>query len=692
MSAPSGARETSGAVEREWLETDGLGGFASGGVSGVRSRRYHAVLLAATRPPTGRFVLVNGFEAKVTTAAGDTVLQGQRFRPGGIHPEAAAPLESFHDDPWPTWRFRLEDGTVVEQQIFVRRGSPLTAITWRRIAGDGPASLAIRPFLSGRDYHALHHENPAFRFAAAEAAPGRILWRPYDGVPGVLAIHNGAYEAQPHWYRGFQYEEERARGLDHVEDLAAPGLVRFNLAEGEAILLLSAETQDAAASREEARDPGRHEGPDPGLDAPANLERLRAAERDRRLRFASRLHRAADDYLVRRGAGATVVAGYPWFADWGRDTFIALRGLALATGRLEAARDILEQWAGAVSEGMLPNRFPDAGDEPEYNSVDASLWYVVAVHDFLRACEAAGVPVVESTRSSLADAVDTIVDGYARGTRYGIRMEPDGLLASGAEGVQLTWMDARVGDLVVTPRRGKPVEIQALWINALRIAAELGRRDDRDWRRSAESFRRRFWNPERGCLYDVVDVDGRAGANDDSLRPNQILAVGGLPYAVVSGDAALRVVEVVEAALFTPLGLRSLAPGTPAYAARYEGGVAERDGAYHQGTVWPWLLGPFVEAWVRVRGSSPTALRQARERFLVPLTAHLAEAGIGHVSEIADAEPPHAPRGCPFQAWSVGEVLRLSEQVLASRPERREPSARRSRRESSARPGASIQA
>ena len=639
------------AGDREWLETDGLGGFASGAVDGVRGRRYHALLLAATKPPTGRFVLVNGLEAQVTTAGGAAVLQAQRYRPGGVHPDATARLDSFRDEPWPTWRFRLEDGTVIEQQLFVRRGAPVTAIAWRRIEGSGPAALVVRPFLSGRDYHALHHENPAFRFSPADEAPGRILWRPYEGVPGTLAVHNGAYEAQPHWYRGFQYDEERERGLDHVEDLAAPGLLRFDLEEREAVLLLAAETASAGAWNSGA----------PAADV---LEGLRDAEQARRLRHPSRLHRAAEDYIVRRDAGATIVAGYPWFADWGRDTFIALRGLCLATGRLDAARDILVQWAGVVSEGMLPNRFPDQGDEPEYNSVDASLWYVVAVHDFLAASAAAGRPVRRDEKQTLARAVAAIVDGYARGTRYGIRMDSDGLLAAGVDGIQLTWMDARVGDRVVTPRRGKPVEVQALWINALRIAATISGRKEADWRRAAAAFERRFWNPSLGCLYDVVDVDHRAGEVDDSVRPNQILAVGGLPYPVLAGETARRVVDAVEAQLLTPFGLRSLAEGSSAYAARYQGGVSERDGAYHQGTVWPWLLGPFVEAWVRVRGGTATATLQARERFLPSMARHLGEAGLGHVSEIADAAAPHRPRGCPFQAWSVGELLRLSERVL----------------------------
>jgi predicted glycogen debranching enzyme len=356
--------------------------------------------------------------------------------------------------------------------------------------------------------------------------------------------------------------------------------------------------------------------------------------------------------------------GYPWFVDWGRDTFIALRGLCLAAGRLAEARDILVGWAGAVSQGMLPNRFPDQGAEPEYNSVDASLWYAVAVADLLARAARARFEIGAADLRAMRDAVHAILDGYATGTRFGIHCDDDGLLAAGEPGVQLTWMDAKVGDWVVTPRIGKPVEIQALWLNALASAAD----DDARWRRLLErglaSFPERFWNAARGCLYDVVDADHVPGRLDASLRPNQVLAVGGLARSLLEPARARRVVDVVEAALWTPIGLRSLALGEPGYAPRYAGGPRERDGAYHQGTVWPWLIGPFVEAWVRVRGDGDLVRREARERFLAPLLARLDDAGLGHLPEIADAESPHQPRGCPWQAWSVGEALRLAADVL----------------------------
>ena len=638
----------------EWLEADGLGGFACGTTGGLRTRRYHALLLAATTPPTGRMVLVNGLDAWIARedqgghAGAPEYLTRQRYVPGIVEPSAGAMLESFTDEPWPTWTYRLLDGTRIAHELFVAAGSPIVVLRWRVVASRGPVRLGVRPFLSGRDSHALHHENASFRFGA-EAHGGRIAWEPYPGVPGVVALTNGAYTPEPQWYRGFQYDEERARGLDCVEDLAAPGVFRWDLADTDAVLVLAtAGTLPADAG------------------ASATYARLRRAERARRGRFASRLLRAGDAYLVRRGEGKTVVAGYPWFTDWGRDTLIALRGLCLATGRLNDARSILLEWAGLVSEGMLPNRFVDQGDAPEYNTVDASLWYIVAVHDYLRALDAEGRTPAARDRRRLAEAVEAILAGHMRGTRYGIRPTDDGLLAAGEPGVQLTWMDAKVGDWVVTPRIGKPVEIQALWLNALRIAEEFTPRYRPVFERGVAAFAERFWNSAEECLFDVVDADHIPGRVDGTVRPNQLLAVGGLPYPLVTGERARRMVDTLERRLWTPLGLRTLAEDAAGYCPRYEGDMRSRDAAYHQGTVWPWLLGPFVEAWVRVRGGTPEVRAQARRRFLAPLLAHLSQAGVGHVSEIADAAPPHTPRGCPFQAWSVGEALRLDRQVLAA--------------------------
>lgn len=636
---------------REWLEADGLGGFASGTVDLLRTRRYHALLLAATEPPTGRFVLVNGFDAYLETSRGRFALSSQAYAPGVVHPDGRRWIERFDLEPWPKWTLRFEDGTRVVQEIFAVHGASTVAVCWRLVEAEGAGivRLSVRPLLSGRDYHALHHQNPVFRFQPERAEGGVLRFSPYPGVWDVLLVTNAEYRHDPNWFLSFLYSEEEARGLDSLEDLASPGVLEYDLGAGEAILIAHAVPNGAPSAIAS-----------PALPA---LERFRAIELARRKRFASRLHRAADAYVVNRGSGKTIVAGYPWFTDWGRDTFIAMRGLCIASGRLDDARDILTEWATEVTEGLLPNRFPDRG-EPELNSVDAALWFIIALHDFLRATHVRHLTPKASDVRLFFQATTGILSGYARGTRHRIRLDEDGLISAGEPGLQLTWMDAKIGGHVVTPRIGKPVEVQALWLNALEIARVFSDRWDAIHARGVEAFERRFWDDERGQLHDVVDVDHQPGRIDRSFRPNQIFAVGGLPFPLLTGARAARLVRGVEERLLTPLGLRTLAPDDPAYVGRYVGGPKERDLAYHQGTVWPWLLGPFVEAWVRVRGSTPEAKREARERFLGPLFAHLDAAGLGHISEIADGDPPHPPRGCPFQAWSVGEALRLDAGVL----------------------------
>jgi predicted glycogen debranching enzyme len=644
--------------QTEWLEADGLGGFASGTTSGVRTRRYHALLLTAMAPPTGRVVLVNGFDAWIDTSAGCFALSTQRYVPNVLYPDGASHITGFTHDPWPTWQYELGDGTRVTQEIFVQHGVGATVLVWTLARAVGPARLRVRPFLSGRDYHALHHENVAFRFEAQQTA-ALVAFEPYEGVPAIALLSNGAYRHAPDWYRRFLYSTERERGLDDAEDLAAPGEFSWTLSA----------PGDQAVWILRAGPTAEHQTAD---DVLAFASHTREAERRRRESFSSPLDRAGDAYLVQRGQGRTIVAGYPWFTDWGRDTFIAMRGLCLATWRLSEARDILIEWAGAVSEGMLPNRFPDRGASPEFNAVDASLWYIVAAYELLRLNGRPGTVLGVPQQKALESAIVQIVRGYAAGTRFGIRMDHDGLLSAGVPGMQLTWMDARVGDRVITPRIGKPVEIEALWVNALNAATDL----EPKWRDPLERARRafidRFWNEELGRLADVVDVDHTPGTRDDTFRPNQILAVGGLPIALVDGGRARRIVDAVEQHLLTPIGLRSLARGEPGYVERYEGGPAARDAAYHQGTVWPWLIGPFVDAWIRVRGNTADVRRQARQRFMAPLLSYLASAGLGHLSEIADAEPPFAPKGCPFQAWSLGELVRLDRVVLAE-PKRSSP-------------------
>ena len=628
----------------EWLEADGLGGFASGTVCGIRTRRYHALLLAAANPPVNRMVLVNGLDAEAEIPSGRFALSTQRYAPGVNAPDGIDRLIAFDPDPWPRWTYSVPGGQI-EYELFVPRGRSAVFLRWSWLGGaTGAPKLHIRPFFSGRDFHSTHHENPAFQFAPHETTEGQH-WQFYQGIPAVHARSNGTYHHEPCWYRNFLYDEEAARGLDAIEDLAAPGRYEFDLAAGPAVLIFHAGSLGLPLT------------PSPLPAANVALTEARV-ETTRRANFSTPHLRAADAYIVKRGEGRTIIAGYPWFGDWGRDSFISMRGLCLATGRLEDARKILVEWAGLVSDGMLPNRIPDHGEAPEYNSVDAALWYVIVVHEFLDA--ARQDPALSAQRDLLLATVAAILNGYHAGTKFGIRCTDDGLLQCGVPGVQLTWMDAKVGDHVITPRIGKPVEIQALWLNALALTARIDSKWQPLFEQGRASFLRRFWNESRGCLYDVVDADHQPGKLDGSLRPNQIFAVGGLPIPLIDGARASQIVQVVQDQLWTPMGLRSLAPGEPAYAPHYVGSPSERDSVYHQGTVWPWLAGPFVEAWARVHGGTPEVRQQARDKFLSPALFRPDLAGLHHVPEIADAEPPHTARGCPFQAWSLGELLRVT--------------------------------
>ncbi|HZI40369.1 MAG TPA: amylo-alpha-1,6-glucosidase [Gemmatimonadaceae bacterium] len=647
------------ADRREWLVTDGLGGCAMGSADGIRTRRYHAYLIVAAPRDERRFALVNDIELWVDTPEGAVALSSHRYMPNVVHPDGASRLVGFEAEPWPTWRFDLGNGLTIVQQLFAPRTTARAAmvLTWRAIGSGESATdlkLRARPLLSGRDFHALHRQNPDFRFQPEHVEKESWLWRPYTGVPPILLHANAKYQHEPLWFRNFSYVEERARGLDDVEDLASPGELTWTLGGsegGDAVLMLTV--------------PEEWGGYETAGNVVAECQALRNSERARIGAFRTRLHHSADEYLVRRGERDTIIAGYPWFTDWGRDTFIAVRGLCLEAGRLEEAERILLSWCATLSEGMMPNTFPTEGNEPRYNSVDASLWFVIAAQAFLDATARKGRWLDPTLARRLTDASQEILESYARGTRYGIRMDTDALLAAGEPGIALTWMDAIVDGQPITPRIGKPVEIQALWVNALVIGSRWNERWGDLADEASESFGERFWNARRGCLYDVVDVDHESGRQDDRIRPNQIMAVGGLRIALLAGDQARQVVDVVERELWTPMGLRTLARGEPEYATACAGPPASRDRAYHNGPAWPWLMGPFVDAWVRARaaGAGPFAAKaaraDARRRFLGGLARHLDAAGIGHVSELADGDEPWTPRGCPFQAWSVSELLRL---------------------------------
>lgn len=627
------------ALEHEWLVTNGLGGFAAGTIAQLNTRRYHALLVAALRPPLERTVLV----AKVDVSAryGDAffALASNEFADGTIAPRGFELLEDFHlDHAIPVWTYALNDARL-EQRIWMPHGHNTTCLSVTLTHASRPVELELTPLCTYRDYHGGTQGGRALE-VAAEASGCTV--RAFPGAsPYCLRTDRGIFSARADWYWRFLHREESARGLDAVEDLFRPGVFRARLDPGETLTLVA-----TAESTTEGY----------ATSAAGEIERRRALLRvsGNTPAWIGRLTLAADTFLVRRAsAGVTVIAGYPWFSDWGRDTMIALPGLTLTTGRAQEAASILRTFAAHASQGMLPNRFPDAGSEPEYNTADATLWYFHALGAYL---DATGD---RRLLEELFPLLREIVDWHRKGTRYGIRVdEADGLLHVGEPGAQLTWMDAKVGDWVVTPRTGKPVEINALWHLALeRMSQWATTAGDAsgaaDYRRSAAQvaavFARSFWYEAGGYLYDVIDGEGGA---DVSLRPNQILALS-LATGLLDGKRARSVIEVCARELLTPVGLRSLAPSDPRYLGRYQGDVRSRDAAYHQGTVWSWLLGPFALAHYRVHRDA-----QRARALLEGLAAHLDEACLGTISEIFDGEAPHIPRGCFAQAWSVGETLR----------------------------------
>ncbi|MDQ6699427.1 MAG: amylo-alpha-1,6-glucosidase [Acidobacteriota bacterium] len=623
------------ALQREWLETNGLGGFASSTIIGLNTRRYHGLLTAALNPPSERMVLLSKLEEVLVVDGKRHELSANQY-PGVIHPTGQHFQQAFGLDPFPVFTWQVEDLELRKSVFLIQGENGVVVQYFLRAQGEAvrrDCRLELRPLIAFRDYHALTHENPVLDMLV-NTTKGRATVRPYATLPALHFAHDAAeIECAGRWYYDFEYERERDRGLDYREDLFSPFALTFDLRERtQAVVIASLEPHAAS----EAGD-------------------LRQAEVARRKALGGGLAGAADQFLVKRGDGRTVIAGYPWFEDWGRDTMISLPGLTLATGRPEIAKGILLEWSRFVNQGMLPNRFPDTGTQPEYNTVDATLWFFEAVR-----------AVVEDTgdyafvTDSLYDILAEIIEWHRRGTRYGIHVDRDGLLSSGAAGVQLTWMDAKVRDWVVTPRRGKPVEIQALWYNALRIMEEFSLRANRPgaFNEMADlakrSFLDRFWNESAGCLYDVIDGDQR----DGSIRPNQVFAIS-LAHRMPDAERARGILNVVERELLTPFGLRTLAPGDPAYRGRYEGDPTKRDGAYHQGTVWPWLMGPFLSAYLEAHEHGPEACEQART-WLAPLRNYRESSGLGQLPEVFDGDAPHRPGGCIAQAWSVAEILRIS--------------------------------
>ena len=629
------------AIRREWLETNGLGGWASSTISGAHTRRYHGLLVAATRPPVGRMVMLSKLD-EIFAVEGQRLEMTTNVYAGAVHPHGYRYLQHFSKDIFPAFTYEGA-GVRLQKTIAAVNGENTTLILYEVSEASPAFTLELQPFMAGRDYHSLTHANDQMT-ENFEFENDVFVARLYEGLPDLFLMVPGAtFEARPNWYYNFEYLVEKARGQDFQEDLYSPGVFKCRLKAGDKLGVI--------ASTQNPKD--------------RDVFALFAQEKERRQKLISTLPvidettktlgLAADQFIVQRdGDFKTIIAGYHWFTDWGRDTMIALPGLTLATGRFDDARKIIQAFAQSISQGMLPNRFPDKAVEPEYNTVDATLWFFVAIFKYLKY-----TGDKEFIKNELLPVLEETIDWHERGTRYSIHVDEDGLLYAGEPGVQLTWMDAKIGDWVVTPRTGKAVEINALWCNALAIMASIyksvgqkasAKRFAQRAEQTRDRFREEFWYEEGGYLYDYVNSEIR----DTSIRPNQIFALS-LPYPLLEGQQAKKVLETVTDKLYTPFGLRSLAPDDPHYRPVYSGNGSERDSAYHQGTVWAWLLGPWLTALVRVDGHEGKA---NAKKYFREIIHHLEDAGLGTVSEIFDADWPHAPRGCIAQAWSVAEIAR----------------------------------
>lgn len=655
-------------LTREWIVTNGLGGYASGTVSGAITRKYHGLLISALPAPMGRTVMWSYLSETLEFADGETVSLGAEERAGGqLDLRAADYLHEFRlEDGLPVWSYRVRD-LLLEKRVVMLHLQNTVYLSYRLLHGKDRPLLRLRPA-----FHFRHHEAPVDQ---GPLEPYQVIaWqKKYEvsaaqtGLPPVrlkVSHEDAQFTASPRHIHQVVYRVEQQRGYAHEGDLWSPGFFQIDFRKHDQVALI--------ASSEEW-------GIIETLDTPAALK----AETERRARmlgdaapaarseFPAELVFAADQFIISPAGRAeeaarahatgdearTVIAGYHWFTDWGRDTMISLEGLTLATGRSLEAGCILRTFAHYVRDGLIPNMFPDGQNEGLYHTADATLWFFHALHRYL--CYSRD----QNTLRSLLPVLIDIAEHHLRGTRFNIHVDAqDGLLAQGMEGYQLTWMDAKMGDWVVTPRRGKAVELNALWYNALKLLAgwcaeqgEVGgaERYENCAAQTQHSFNHRFWNADGGYLFDVVDCNGQSGTADLSCRPNQLFAIS-LDHPVLDQERWASVVETAERELLTPVGLRSLAPNDPEYKPIYAGDLRSRDGAYHQGTVWGWLIGPFLDAWLKVH---PGKYSQARQ-FLRGFRAHLDNAGVGTISEVFDARAPHQPGGCIAQAWSVAEVLR----------------------------------
>jgi len=654
----------------EWLETNSLGGWSGSSVIGAHTRRYHGLLVAAIVPPTERMVLLSKLDE--TIVANDKKIElGVNLYPGNtIHPKGYQYLVSFSKDLFPQWEYEA-DGIRLKKTIVMIHGENTVVIMYDVIGAAKPFTLELSPLMAARGYHSLTHEGPQMHWDV-DFNHGIFHNQPDGKTDVFISVPGSDYRHEPKWFRNFQYSVEQYRGQEFTEDLFNHGTFSVELKQGDSLGIVVSTS-----------DPTGRDAHD--LLAKEAMRRKLLISNQPDDEVIKQLVLAADQFIVKRNIdlseslevspigvpdppiggegkerssleGATIIAGYHWFTDWGRDTMVSLPGLCLSTGRFEDAKKIIAAFAKSVSMGMLPNRFRDNGEEPEYNNVDGTLWYFIAIYKYLQVTGDKDFIIKE-----ILPVLKEIVDWHFRGTRYNIKVDTDGLLFAGEKGQQLTWMDARIGDWVVTPRIGKPVEVQALWYNTLRIFSELLKLNNQQHdafrvnlsaEKAKDNFNRQFWFEEGNYLYDVIDENGKP---DATLRPNQLFAIS-LPFPLIESEKAKAVLQIVEEKLYTPVGLRSLPTEDNHYVPVYGGDQWHRDSSYHEGTVWSWLLGAYVDAIIKLRiDDGELRARKVIEDFKY----HLNEGCIGSVSEIFDADAPHHPRGCAAQAWSVAEVLRV---------------------------------
>ncbi len=628
----------------EWLETNGLGGYASASVTGTNTRKYHGLLVAALHPPVGRTVLINKLDEQVE-ADNQLFELGTNQYPGSISPTGNQFMDIFEKDFFPSWQYKLPNGIIISKTIACIYEQNTTVVIYKILKAKANFTFKLRPFATFRDYHTVRDSKENFNIHQLEIANDTISIKPVNAYPAAnIKVSGATFKQDGIWFENMEYLREYDRGHQFRETLYAHGAFSIHAKEGDTIeVIMSTDDITTSATKLFEKEKLRREN---------LLTPLKIIDE-----YTTQLTLAADQFIVKRGEDLkTIIAGYHWFSDWGRDTMISLPGLCLSTGRFEDAAKILRTFAKSVDMGMIPNRFPDLGEHPEYNTVDATLWYFVAIYQY---CEAVGENTL--AQKELWETLKDIISWHEKGTRYAIREESDGLISAGEPGVQLTWMDAKIGDWVVTPRIGKPVEINALWYNALMVMAHVAPANEKAYyaakaQKTKASFEATFWNASKNYLYDYVAPTYK----DDCLRPNQLFAIS-LPFNLLNETEAKKVVAAVEKHLLTPVGLRSLSPDNSAYIPIYQGNQLSRDGAYHQGTVWSWLMGAYADAKLK---TDPINGPEKVRKIMLKAFKHLEEAGVGNVSEIFDGQAPYAPKGCIAQAWGVAEWLRVYQVVM----------------------------